>query len=65
MKQSNASFAIPDLDLPIDHEFQGFPPRLKLSEYCRLNLEFRKQFPKGIPSEEERLARKVSEEFVL
>jgi hypothetical protein len=29
------------------------------------NAELRKMFPKGIPTEEERLASKVSEEFVL
>jgi hypothetical protein len=64
-KPSNASCGIPDFELPIDEQFHALPPGLNLQEYCRLNKEFRKLFPKGIPTEEERLARKVSEEFVL
>ena len=64
-KPSNASFDIPEFDLPVDAEFHALPPVVSLQEYCRLNQEFRKMFPKGIVSEEERLARKVAEVFVL
>jgi hypothetical protein len=64
-KPSNESFDIPDLELPIDREFHALPPKVNLQEYCRLNEQFRKLFPKGIPTEEDRLARKVSEDFVL
>jgi len=65
MKQSNASCASPEFELPVDHEFRGFPPRVSLRDFCRLNREFREQFPKGIPTEQERAARKISQEFVL
>jgi hypothetical protein len=65
MKQSNESCAIPELELPVDREFNALPPRVNLKDYCRLNQEFRKRFPKGVPTEQERLARKISEEFVL
>jgi hypothetical protein len=65
MKQSNECFVIPELELPVDREFNALPPQVSLKDYCRLNEEFRKRFPKGIPTEKERLARKVSEEFVL
>jgi hypothetical protein len=51
--------------LPIDSEFQAFPPNVNLQEYCRLNQEFRKLFPNGVPSDEERLARKISVVFLL
>jgi hypothetical protein len=65
MKPSSAFFATPDFELPVDREFRAFPPQVSLAEYCRLNEQFRKEFPKGIPTEEERLARKVSAEFRL
>jgi hypothetical protein len=65
MKPSDASCDIPDLDLPVDRQVHALAPRLSLKEYCRLNHQFRGLFPKGIPTEEERLARKLSEEFVL
>jgi hypothetical protein len=65
MKPSNESFDIPEFDLPVDAEFHSLPPRVSLAEYCRINQEFRILFPKGIPTEEERLARKVSEIFVF
>jgi hypothetical protein len=49
----------------VDREFQALPPTVSLRDYCRLNDEFRKQFPGGVPSEQERLARKTAEEFTL
>jgi hypothetical protein len=65
MKQSNGSSEIPDLELPVDREFQAMPPQVSLQEFCHLNREFRKMFAADIPSEEQRLARKVSEVFVF
>ncbi len=62
-KPSSESSDFSELDLPVDPEFHALPPHLTLPEYCRANQEFRKMFPKGIPSEEERLARKVSAIF--
>lgn len=63
MKPSNDSSEPPELDLPMDREFHALPPCLSLANYCRLNREFREMFPKSIPSDEERLARKVSAIF--
>jgi hypothetical protein len=64
-RPSNAFFDIPEFELPVDREFDVLAPQLNLREYCRLNQEFRKMFPKGIPTEEERLARKFPEVFVF
>lgn len=64
-RRSSESCGIPELDLPVDSDFVGLPPRVSLPEYCRLKQQFREWFAKGIPSEQERLARKVAEEFVL
>ena len=64
-KLSNGSSDIPELDLPVDAEFCALPPRVKLEAYCRLNQEFRQLFAKGIPTEEERLARKCPVMFAF
>ena len=41
------------------------PPLLPMVVMIQCNAEMRKMFPNGIPNEQERLAAKVSEEFVL
>jgi hypothetical protein len=54
-----------DLELPVEPDFRPLPPLISIETMIQRSAELRKMFPDGIPTEEERLAAKVSEEFVL
>ena len=54
-----------DLEFPAEPGFRSLPPLVSMKVMIERIDEMRRSFPKGIPSEEERLAAKVSEEFVL
>ena len=56
---------VPDLELPVEPDFRPLPRRVPLDVMIQRNEELRKMFPQSIPTEEERLASKVHEEFVL
>jgi hypothetical protein len=53
------------LEFPVEPDFRPLPPLISIEAMIRRSAELRKMFPDGIPTEEERLAAKVSEEFVL
>ena len=63
--ESSATKPIGDLDLPVDPDFHPLPPLVSIDVMIERNAQFRKWFPDGIPTEEERLAAKVPEEFRL
>jgi hypothetical protein len=56
---------VPGLEFPVEPEFRSLPPLVSMKVMIERIDEMRRSFPKGVPSEEERLAAKVSEEFVL
>ncbi len=55
---------LPNLDLPVD-SIRMLPPQISINGMLRKNREFRKMFSRGLPTEAERLERKVNVEFVL
>jgi hypothetical protein len=63
--ESSDTKCLADFELPVDPDFRSLPPLVSMEVMIQRNAELRKMFPKGIPTEEERLASKVSEEFVL
>jgi len=68
MKRSSESFAtdsLADFELPVDPDFHPLPPLVSMEVMIERNADFRKWFPHGIPTEEERLKAKVAEEFIL
>ena len=68
-KHSSGSYGIEspiaDLELPVEPDFRPLPSLISMDVMIERNAEVRKMFPNGIPTEQERLAGKVSEEFVL
>jgi hypothetical protein len=66
---SNSSADAPrpslDLDLPDAEGFRSMPPLVSIEHMIRTNKRFRALFPNGIPTEEERWARKRDVEFRL
>ena len=63
--ESSATDSLNDLELPFDPDFHPLPPLVSMEIMIERNAQFRKWFPDGIPTEEERLRSKVSEEFIL
>jgi hypothetical protein len=55
----------PDLDLPNEPYVRFFPPTIPIDDALRKNQQMRESFPHSLPSEEERLARKVHAEFTF
>jgi hypothetical protein len=53
------------LVFPVDPDFRSLPPKVSMDRYLEFNRQIREWFPGSIPTEEERLARKVDVEFVL
>jgi hypothetical protein len=53
-----------DLDFPVEN-FQSIPPTVSFELLVAHCEELREVFREGLSTEEERLARKVSKEFVL
>jgi hypothetical protein len=62
---SSATELVPDLELPVDPDFRPLPPLVSLDVMADRIQLMRKMFAHGIPTEQERLARKTPEEFVL
>ena len=62
--ESCGADSVPDLELPVEPDFRPLPPLVSMEVMIARNKQFREWFPKGIPTEEERLAAKVSEQFV-
>jgi hypothetical protein len=59
------SSMVPDLEFPVEPNFRPDPPLVSLDIMAERIQQMREMFPNGIPTEEERLARKTPEEFVL
>ena len=67
MKPSSESSAIKmdlDLEFPVE-DFQSVPPTVPFELFVKHCEEFREVFRDSLSTEEERLARKVDQEFVL
>ncbi len=56
---------LPELELPILPSVASIPPRRTLLEMLPWLERMRQCYPQSIPTEEQRLARKVSAEFIL
>jgi hypothetical protein len=54
-----------DLEFPVDPTFRPLPRLVSIDVMIERIAELRRLFPDGIPTAAERLAAKVSEEFVL
>lgn len=54
-----------DFELPVDPEFRSVPTRVSIDVALEINRQMRKDFPKSIPTLEERRELKSLEEFVL
>jgi hypothetical protein len=68
MKRSSESSSIdlkPELDLPEEPFVRFLPPHISVDAMIRRNREMRESFPHSLPTEEERLSRKVHAEFVF
>lgn len=69
MKRSSESVgpeaSIAELELPDEPNFRPLPRRVSLEEMLHRNEDLRKMFPNAAPTEEQRLAMKVHEEFIL
>jgi hypothetical protein len=54
-----------ELNLPDGDGFRSLPPQLSWAKWMERNQQWRRWFPAGLPSEEERWERKRAEEFRL
>lgn len=61
---SNAG-GVDDLEFPVDPAYAPLPPAISLGEAAVLIEELRAAFPQAMETAEQRLARKVTVEFVL
>lgn len=53
-----------ELELPVARDYHSEPPLVTLDVMIERIAELRQWFPNGIPTDAERLAAKVHEEFV-
>ena len=60
----NNSAVAEKLEFP-DDSFRALPPLVSMDRMVELSREMRAMFPEGVPTEAERLARKVDAEFAL
>lgn len=64
----SSSYKLPphlDLELPVEPNFRPLPPLVSIEAMSDRIQLMRKYLAQGIPTEEERLARKTPAEFIL
>jgi hypothetical protein len=62
---TEAAVGASNLEFPVEPDFRSLPPWVPMDVMIERIEDFRRWFPNAIPTEEERLAAKVSEEFAL